>query len=160
MKTEKDNLMSRSTTSFLLKIAAGLWVVWGLVHMLAGVLTISLDAPDAVAGIADAVDPALLVGTYHEAIGAVINQHGFNLLWIGAFTLVGAVYIWRGSITALFFTGIIGGLADVGYFVFLDLEGFVNFVPGTVMTLVSSAAIILSLIAYYAGLRGRDIPAA
>lgn len=152
--------MSRSTTSLLLKIAAGLWAVWGLVHMLAGVLTISLDAPDAVAGIADAVDPALLVGTYHEAIGAVINQHGFNLLWIGAFTLVGAVYIRRGSITALFFTGIIGGLADVGYFVFLDLEGFVNFVPGTVMTLVSSAAIILSLIAYYAGLRGRDIPAA
>ena len=116
--------------------------------------------PDAVAGIADAVDPALLVGTYHEAMGALINQHGFNLLWVGTFTLVGAVYIWRGSITALFFTGIIGGLADIGYFVFMDLGGFVNFVPGTVMTLVSSAAIILSLVAYFGGLRGRDIPVA
>ncbi len=31
--------------------------------MLAGVMTVSLDTPDAVAGIADAVDPALLVGT-------------------------------------------------------------------------------------------------
>lgn len=152
--------MSRSTTSLLLKIAAGLWAVWGLVHMLAGVLTISSDTPDAVAGIADAVDPALLVGPYHEAIGAVINQHGFNLLWIGAFTLVGAVYIWRGSIAALFFTGIIGGLADVGYFVFMDLGGLVNFVPGTVMTLVSSAAIVLSLVAYFGGLRERDIPVA
>lgn len=152
--------MSQSTTSLLLKIAAGLWSVWGLVHMLAGGLTILLDTLDAVAGIADAVDPALLVGTYHEAMGALINQHGFNLLWVGTFTLVGAVYIWRGSITALFFTGIIGGLADIGYFVFMDLGGFVNFVPGTVMTLVSSAAIILSLVAYFGGLRGRDIPVA
>ncbi|MEM9740653.1 MAG: hypothetical protein AAF829_12375 [Pseudomonadota bacterium] len=39
----------------------------------------------------------------------------------------------------------IGGLLDFGYFVFVDLPGFVNFVPGTVMTLVSSAAILLSV---------------
>jgi CHASE2 domain-containing sensor protein len=124
--------------------------------MLAGVMTVSLDTPDAVAGIADAVDSALLVGPYHEAVGAVINQHGFNLLWIGAFTLVGAFYIWRTSVTAMFFTGIVGGLADVGYFIFLDLGGFVNFVPGTIMTLVSSAATILSLIAYFMGIRGQE----
>lgn len=128
--------------------------------MLAGVITISFDTPDAFEGIAAAVDPALLVGPYHEAIGAVINQHGLNLLWIGAFTLVGAAYIWRSSITALFFIGIIGGLADIGYFVFMDVGGFVNFVPGTVMTLVSSAAIILRLVAYFGGLRGRVIPVA
>ncbi len=148
--------MSTSTTSLLLKIVAVLWVVWGLVHMFAGVMTISLDTPQAVAGIADAVDPTLLVGTYHEAVGAVINQHGFNLLWIGAFTLVGAVFIWRGSVTAMVFTAIVGGLADVGYFLFMDLGGFVNFVPGTVMTLVSSAAIVLSLVAYFMGMRDQD----
>jgi hypothetical protein len=44
-------------------------------------------------------------------------------------------------------------LADLGYFIFLDLGGFVNFVPGTVMTLISSAAIILSILAYALGLR-------
>ncbi len=43
----------------------------------------------------------------------------------------------------------VGGLADLGYFLFLDLGGCVNFFPGTVMTLVSSAAIILSLLAYF-----------
>jgi len=124
--------------------------------MLAGIMTVSLDTPDAVAGIADAVDPALLVGSYHEAVGAVINQHGFNLLWIGTFTLVGAFCIWRGSVTAMFFAGLVGGLADVGYFVFLDLGGFVNFVPGTIMTLVSSSAIILSLGAYFMGMRKQE----
>ena len=85
---------------------------------------------------------------FSKAVGAVVNQHGFNLGWIGAFTLIGAFYIWRGSVTAMFFTGIVGGLADVGYFVFMDLGGFVNFVPGTIMTLISSAAILLSVWAW------------
>lgn len=139
-------------TSLLLKIVAGLWVIWGLVHMLAGIMTIANETPDAVAAIADGVDPALLTGPYHEAAGAIINQHGFNLLWIGTFTLVGAVFIWRHSVTMLLFTGLVGGLADIGYFVFLDLGGFVNFFPGTLMTLVSASAIILSIIAYRMGI--------
>lgn len=138
----------------LLKIAAVLWVIWGLVHMIAGVLTISQDAEGSVAGIADAVDPALIAGDFHPAVGALLNQHGFNLLWIGAFTVVGGVYIWRQSITAIFMTAVVGWVTDVGYFVFMDLGGFVNFVPGTVMTIISSAAVVLSLWAYYAGRRG------
>ena len=128
--------------------SAILWIIWGLVHILAGIMTIYNDAAGAFAGIADAVDPALLTGPYNEAVGAVVNQHGFNLGGIGAFTLIGAFYIWRGSVTAMFFTGIVGGLADVGYFVFMDLGGFVNFVPGTIMTLISSAAILLSVWAW------------
>ena len=147
--------MSQSTTTLLLKIIAGLWVIWGLVHILAGVMTVALDTGSAVGGIADGVDLAELTGAYHAAVGAVINQHGFNLAWIGAFTVLGAIYIWRGSVTAMFFTAVVGGLADVGYFVFMDLGGFVNFVPGTVMTLISATAIILSLVAYLGGLRGQ-----
>jgi len=144
------------TTNYgtLLKIAAVLWVIWGLVHMFAGVMIISQDAAGSVSGIADAVDPALIAGEFHPAVGAVLNQHGFNLLWIGAFTVVGGVYIWRQSVTAIFMTGIVGWVTDVGYFVFMDLGGFVNFMPGTVMTIVSSAALVLSLWAYFAGLRG------
>jgi hypothetical protein len=152
--------MSQSTTSLFLKITAGLWVIWGLVHVLAGVMTVLQDMPASVAGIADAVDPAFLAGTYHEAVGAVINQHGFNFGWIGAFTLIGAIYIWRGAVIAMFFTAVVGGFADVGYFLFMDLGGFVNFMPGTAMTIVSATAIIFSLIAYFGGMRGQTAPAA
>ena len=137
----------------LLKIAAVLWVVWGLVHMFAGVMVISQDAGGAVAAIADAVDPALVAGDYHPAVGAVVNQHGFNLLWIGTFTLIGAFFIWRQSVTAIFMTAIVGWVTDVGYFIFMDLGGFVHFFPGTVMTIISSAAVILSLVAYFSGMR-------
>lgn len=137
-----------------LKIAAVLWIIWGLVHMFAGVMTISQDAAGAVSGIADAVNPALIADEFHPAVGALLNQHGFNLLWVGAFTVVGGVYIWRHSVTAIFMTAVVGWVTDLGYFVFMDLGGFVNFVPGTVMTIISSAAVVLSLWAYYAGLRG------
>lgn len=142
-----------SNHSLLLKIAAVLWVIWGLVHMFAGVMTISQDAAGAVSGIADAVDTTLIADDFHPAVGAVLNQHGFNLLWIGAFTVVGGVYIWQQSVTAIFMTAVVGWVTDVGYFVFMDLGGFVNFIPGTVMTIISSAAVVLSLGAYFMGLR-------
>lgn len=133
----------------MLKIISVLWVIWGLVHLFAGIMTISQGTADAVGGIADAVDPTLLAGTYHDAVGAVINQHGFNLGWIGIFTVIGGIYIWRASMTAMVFTAIVGGLTDIGYFIFMDLGGFVNLVPGTVMTLISGAAIILSVVVYF-----------
>lgn len=142
------------THGLLLKISAVLWVIWGLVHMFAGVMTISQDAQGAVTGIADAIDPMLVANDFHPAVSAILNQHGFNLLWIGAFTVVGGVFIWRHSITAIFMTAIVGWLTDVGYFVFMDLGGFVNFVPGTVMTIISSAAVVLSLWVYFSAMRG------
>ena len=142
MTTKTASLMN----SAALKVAAALWVVWGLVHMGAGVLTMANDTPDAVAGIADGVDEAtLLAATYPDAAGALINQHGFNLLWIGAFTLVCAWFIWRGSLQSALLASLVGGLTDVGYFLFMDLGGFVNFVPGTVMTIVSASAVILTM---------------
>ncbi|MEM9557844.1 MAG: hypothetical protein AAGC60_26540 [Acidobacteriota bacterium] len=139
----------RPAHTLLLRISAVLWVVWGLVHVLAGVMTLAQETAQAVAGIADAVDPESLEMAYPAAVGAVINQHGFNLLWIGVVTTVCAVFIWRRSTPAIFLAALVGGLADVGYFVFMDLGGFVRFVPGTVMTLVSSAAILTSFWAYF-----------
>ena len=136
-----------------LKVAAILWIVWGLVHIFAGVMTdkfiLSGDIQGAVAGIADKVDPSTLNVDYPPAAGAVIGQHGFNLLWIGLVTFISAFYIWNGNKNAIYLAAICGGLADLGYFLFMDLGGYVKFVPGTVMTLVSSAAIILSFTAHF-----------
>jgi hypothetical protein len=137
----------------LFKVAGVLWVIWGLVHILAGVFTVSFilsgDIASSISGIADAVDAATLQMNYPEAAGAIIGQHGFNLLWIGIVTTISAVFVWKGNANAIFLAAITGGLADIGYFLFLDLGGFVNFVPGTVMTIVSALAIILSFYANF-----------
>ncbi|MEM6715184.1 MAG: hypothetical protein AAGD09_12490 [Cyanobacteria bacterium P01_F01_bin.56] len=133
----------------LLKTSAILWVIWGLVHAFAGVMTISGDTATATAGIADAVDPATLAMDYPDAVGAIINQHGFNLLWAGVVTIIGGIFIWRKSVIAIFVTALVGGLLDLGYFIFIDLGGYNHFVPGTVMTIISATAIVLSFYAYF-----------
>lgn len=137
--------------SYLFRISAILWIIWGLVHIFAGIMTMKGVLTDAISssisGIADAVDPSILQMEYPKAAGAIIGQHGFNLLWIGIITFISACYIWKGNKNAIFLAAITGGLADLGYFLFMDLGGFVNFVPGTVMTLVSATAIILSFYA-------------
>ncbi|MEM6781904.1 MAG: hypothetical protein AAF569_08590 [Pseudomonadota bacterium] len=137
------------TNTILLKISCVLWVIWGLVHVLAGFIIISSDASGAVAAVADAVDPALLTMEYPDAAGALLNQHGFNLLWGGLVTIIGGIFIWKLNTVAIFVSALVGGLLDIGYFVFMDLGGYVNFVPGTVMTIVSASAIILSFYAYF-----------
>jgi len=145
----------------LLKAAAVLWFIWGAVHILAGVMTdsfiLSGDIAGAVGGIADAVDPSTLQVNYPPAAGAVIGQHGFNLLWIGLVTLICSYFVWKGNANGIFLAAITGGLADLGYFLFVDLGGYTHFLPGTLMTLVSGGAIALSFVAYF---RGKKEPVA
>ncbi|MEL6373556.1 MAG: hypothetical protein AAFR04_06265 [Pseudomonadota bacterium] len=135
--------------SFLAYIIAVLWVIWGLVHALAGVLVLSGTTEAGFQAIADAVPADQLTGPYHAAVGGVLSQHAWNLLWFGVVTVIGAVFIARRSPTALWVTAMVGGLADLGYFMFVDLGGFANFLPGTLMTLVSGAAILLSAFAWF-----------
>lgn len=141
--------------SILFKIAAILWIVWGLVHVFAGVMTTKFilngDISAAVAGIADKVPPETLKANYPKASGTIIGQHGFNLLWIGLVTFISAFFVWKGNKNAVFLAALTGGLADLGYFLFMDLGGHVNFMPGTLMTLVSASAIILSFFAHFKG---------
>lgn len=139
--------------SILLKISAVLWVIWGFVHIMAGAFTmgfiLSNNIAASVIGIADAMPLESLQMDYPEAAGAIIGQHGFNLFWIGILTLVSSIFIWKGNKNAIFLAALTGGLADLGYFLFLDLGGFVKFVPGTIMTIISFSAIALSFYAYF-----------
>ncbi len=139
--------------SLLFKISAILWIIWGVVHIFAGVMTmkgvLTDDISASVSGIADAVNPETLQMEYPKAAGAIIGQHGFNLFWIGIVTFICAFFVWKGNKNAIFLAAITGGLADLGYFLFMDLGAYVNFVPGTVMTLISASAIILSFYAHF-----------
>ncbi|MEM7707153.1 MAG: hypothetical protein AAF358_16475 [Pseudomonadota bacterium] len=138
-----------------LKIAAVLWVIWGAVHALAGSIIIPADAASGFQAIADAVNSEELQADYHPAVGGILNQHGWNLLWGGVVTIIGGIFVWRGNLTAIWVTAMVGGLLDVGYLVFVDVPGFVNFVPGTVMTIVSGSAIVLSFWVWFSN-RGQQ----
>jgi len=132
-----------------LKVSAVLWVVWGVVHILGGVITISSDATAGFQGIAAAVNPSELEADYHPAVGAILNQHGWNLFWVGVVTVLGGIFIWRKNQTSIWVTALVGGLFDIGYFVFIDLGGYGTFFPGSSMTYVSATAIVLSFWVWY-----------
>ena len=140
----------RSLHVISLRIAAVLWLIWGLVHLLAGVLILTGDTTSGFQAIGDAVEPSTLIMDYPAAVGGVLQQHAWNLAWGGLVTIIGAIFIWRRNPTAIWVTAMIGGLLDLGYFLFVDLAGFAKFVPGTVMTLVSGTAIVLSLAVWFA----------
>ncbi|MEO1038902.1 MAG: hypothetical protein AAFX09_05100 [Pseudomonadota bacterium] len=127
-----------------LKLAAILWVIWGLVHLFAGVLVLAGDTASGFQAIADAVAPDTLAMDYPAAVGGIQDQHAWNLAWFGIATMIGAVFIWRRNLTAIWVTGMVGGFADLGYFFFLDLPGYVHFIPGTLMTLISGTAVLIS----------------
>ncbi len=137
-----------------LRIAAILWVVWGLVHLFAGFIVLTGDATAGFQAIADAVAPETLSHDYAPAVGGILNQHGWNLAWFGLATAIGAVFIWQRNLTAIWVTGMVGGLADLGYLLFVDLSGYVNFFPGTLMTFISGTAVVLSFWVWLAN-RGR-----
>lgn len=137
----------------LFKISSILWIVWGLVHVIAGILTVkgilTNDITASVSGIADAVEPSSLKMDYPKAAGAIIGQHGFNLLWIGIVTFLCAFYVWKGNKQAIMLAALVGGLTDLGYFLFIDLGGYAHFLPGTFMTIVCATAIITSFYAHF-----------
>ena len=146
--------LSSKATVNLLKVSAILWAVWGLVHLSVGVLIMWQvgvgQLVDAIHGITPAVDIAMLQIAYPDSVGAIIQQHGWNLCWFGVVTLIGSGYIWKQNIPAIFATAIIGGLADVGYFVFIDFAGLA-LPPGPQMTYICGAAIVLSVYAFFQG---------
>ncbi len=141
-----------------LRAAAVLWIIWGLVHTLAGVIVLTSDASGGFQAIADAIDPDALKAEYHEAVGGILNQHGWNLGWFGIATIIGAVLISRQNTTAIWVTAMIGGLADIGYLLFVDFPGYVNFIPGTLMTFVSGSAVLLSFWVWLTSRKTSELP--
>jgi len=126
-----------------LKVAGVLWVIWGLVHAFFGVAIISMDASEGFAAIAAGVSPETLSADYHPAIEGILNQHAWNLLWFGIVTTIGGAMIWRRNLVAIWVTSMVGGLADLGYLIFVDVPGYATFFPGTLMTLIAGSAIAL-----------------
>jgi len=106
---KQEATMLGTSHKTLSNVITVLWVIWGLVHMFAGVVVMSSDATGAIQAIADGTDPASLVRDYPGAAGAILNQHGWNLLWAGAITTLCGVLVWRGNLTALWLAALVGG---------------------------------------------------
>lgn len=148
-----DGTMQQAT---LYRSSSVLWGVWGVVHIFFGVFLLYLlqagQVGEAFHGIAGQAELSTFMLEYPNGVAAVMKQHGYNLLWFGLVTLIASVWVWRRNVQAAALCALVGGLADLGYFMFIDLGGLAVF-PGPQMTWIAAAAIGLS---GYAVLRGRS----
>jgi len=137
----------------LFKTSSVLWIIWGIVHMFFGVFILYLmsigDTSRIVSEVANNVSPDLIKMDYPAAANALYGQHGWNLLWFGIVTTIAGFYVWKGNKNAIILAAIIGGLADFGYFLFMDMGGYVTFFPGKLMTYIALGAIVTSFYAHF-----------
>ena len=149
-------------TSTIFKISSALWVVWGVFHFVlgagliylyslgTGALAIDMVANDPLwAGLFKANDPV---------VTAHLTNYSWGIGWYGLVTTIGAYFVWKQKAEAIFLCAIVGGLADAGYFMFVDLAGFAPPI-GQAMTYISASAIILSFYALFQTKRSVQVPA-
>lgn len=152
MDETRPSSESKGAARWLLRTSTVLWVVWGLVHIFAGAITLKLigegKTAEAVHGITAKVELSTLQLEYPAALDALLSQHAFNLLWAGLVTTVAAPFVWRGHNLGIIIAALVGGLFDLGYFLFIDLGDFAT-PPGPQMTYICAAAIITGLIGGY-----------
>ena len=115
----------------LAKIGAGLYVIWGLLHV-------------------EAAREAFAQGMTLSA-GAVqgkIYQDAWNLLFFALFSIVVAArYNWKNSNTGYWLNLVVVSAADIGFLVFILIPGNVAFFPGILGPVFWIAAAIVSTIA-------------
>ena len=135
------------------RIGAVAYVLWGLLHLFAGlalVLAAQTDINGFLAGMATAAPPEaipnLAEGTVVSGVGAF---HSFNLAWVGAFVAFVAVGLnWRNSTTGFWINLAVVGFVDLGLIVFLQLPGYMAWadgIPGPVLYLVAVVFTALAL---------------
>jgi hypothetical protein len=113
------------------KIAAGLYVVWGLLHIQA------------------AYDGFLLGTSLNQGIiQGKIFQDAWNLLFFALFSIVIAIiFNWKNSRLGYWLNLVVVSVADIGFIIFVLIPGNVDFLPGILGPVFWVSAAIFSSIA-------------
>ena len=127
------------------RIGAGLFVAWGLIHILGGAAILAAAAGSIEAGFSTYANSD---GDYNELSGAILRYFAFLLMVAGGVAaLVGATRNWNNDQNGLAFNTVFIGLIEIGLIWFLVLPGFVSWgeasvglVPFVIATIVSGIA--------------------
>ena len=96
------------------KIGAGLYVIWGLLHIVAAIQGFQLGA---------SLEPGLVQGK--------INQGAWDLLFIAlAGISIAVVYVWKNSVLGYWLNLLIISIADIGFIIFVLLPGHIDLFLG------------------------------
>ncbi len=84
----------------------------GLARVFSGVEVTTLDTAGGLQAFADSVSPELLaMMEEHAAVGGMLSQDGWNLGLSGIVAIIAGVFVWRGSMTAIWVAALTALLA-------------------------------------------------
>ena len=127
----------------MFRAAGVLWAMWGLLHLLAGLSVVKTFASE-VAGVPESVMLRVMGDEIPFHVRRTLAEHSFNNTWFGLVVLVGSVLVWKGSRQGVLLCTVVGGLAHLGFAIFLVVPGFSNAV-GVAMTVIAAVAVALSV---------------
>ena len=117
----------------LARIGAILYVLWGVLHIVAAFKVYSLG---------QSLEPGTVQGR--------IFQDAWNLLFFALFgTAVAVKYNWRNSKLGYWLNFVVVSAGDIGFIIFLLIPGYLPLVPGALGPLLWLLALAFSTAAIY-----------
>ena len=96
------------------KIGSALYIIWGLLHIVAAVQGFQLGA---------SLEPSLVRGK--------INQGAWDLLFVAlAGISIAVIYNWKNNRFGYWINLIMVSIADIGFIIFVLIPGYVDLFPG------------------------------
>lgn len=111
------------------------YVLWGVMHAMIGIqilmINLGKSSRDVISTLYRDAGPVLTPEQLGNVVGAIMNQHAWNLLWFGVFAVVvGAVYNWRNSRAGYWANLAVVSLADIGFIVAILIPGYIDPIIG------------------------------
>jgi hypothetical protein len=140
------------------RIGAMLYILWGLLHILAGVWMLDKLSSEGGRGLLAMIGTAVPRDELPTAVGGVaegvLGFHSWNMIWLGAFALiVGAFLNWRNSRIGYWSNLGVVGAADLGLIFAHLLPGHMALADGFLGPALWALAALFSTIGILTGER-------
>ena len=125
--------MSRATTTLLARTGAVLYLLWGVLHIVAAYKVYALG---------QSLEPGMVQGR--------IFQGAWNLLFFALFGLVVAIkFNWHNSKLGYWLNAVVVSAGDIGFVLFLLVPGYLPWLPGALGPVLWLLALAFSTAAIY-----------
>ena len=132
------------------KIGAGLYALWGVVHVLGGITILIQWLQGGGSAVLEAMGGSGTVPVVvPDVMDGVAGYHFFNIMWIGlVVSVVAATMNWKNSRVGAWINLALVGFADAGLVMFMLVPGYISwgegmigiglFIPAAVLTVIGT----------------------
>lgn len=139
---------TRNKSIFAARIAAALFLIWGLLHLVGGIALLDAAAAGADEYLAMLTGVPQVSAIHNPAAMGVFAFHAFNFVWIGALTIWIAVrFNWQNRLEGMWLNLFVVAMADLGLWLFMVHGGVMPLSdawPGPLLLILALVALGVS----------------